>query len=184
MSSDHPHERRLRTAAVHAGENPDPVTGASAPNLVMSTTFAVDEPRAFSALDRGDEEGFLYTRWGNPTVRQLEIKLAALEGAEDCRAYASGMAAISALLLSRLSSGDRIVVSDVLYPGTAELVGHTLPRMGVEVTRVDTSDLAAVEDALRRPASMVCGSRRLPIRSCVSPTSPPWPLWHTRQEPT
>jgi len=155
MSSDHPHERRLRTAAVHAGENPDPVTGASAPNLVMSTTFAVDEPRAFSALDRGDEEGYLYTRWGNPTVRQLEIKLAALEGAEDCRAYASGMAAISALLLSRLSSGDRIVVSDVLYPGTAELVGHTLPRMGVEVTRVDTSDLAAVEDALRRPASMV-----------------------------
>ncbi|MPZ54176.1 MAG: aminotransferase class V-fold PLP-dependent enzyme [Acidimicrobiia bacterium] len=154
MTSHLPPEVRLRTSAVHAGEGPDPVTRAATPNIVMSTTFTVDEPRAFSALDQEDDEGFLYTRWGNPTVRQLETKLAAMEGAEDCRAYASGMAAISALLLSRLSAGDRIVASDVLYPGTAELVRHTLPRMGIEVATVDTSDLNKVEAALQEPAKM------------------------------
>lgn len=155
MRSHLPETARPRTAAIHAGEEPDPVTRATSPNIAMSTTFTVDEPRAFSAMDQAGEEGFLYTRWGNPTVRQLEVKLAALEGAEDCRAYASGMAAISALLLTRLSSGDRLVAGDVLYPGSAELMRHTLPRMGIEVTTVDTSDLSAVEAALEVPASLV-----------------------------
>ncbi|MFP3913289.1 MAG: trans-sulfuration enzyme family protein [Actinomycetota bacterium] len=155
MSSHLPDAARTRTRAIHAGEEPDPVTGASAPNIVMSTTFSVDEPKRFSAMEQVDDEGFMYTRWGNPTVRQLEVKLAALEWADDCRAYASGMAAISALLLTRLSPGDRLVVGDVVYPGTAELAHHTLPRMGVEVEKVDTSDPAAVEAVLGRPASLV-----------------------------
>lgn len=145
-----------RTAAVHAGEGPDPVTGAAAPDIVMSTTYVLDEPIPFSALDRGDgEQPFVYTRWGNPTVRRLERKLAALEGAEDCRAYASGMAATAALMLSRLSAGDRLVAGDVVYPGTAELVRSTLPRLGIDVTLVDTADLAAVRAALERPAGLV-----------------------------
>ena len=97
MSTHLPEGVGLRTAAIHAGEVPDPATNAASPNLVMSTTYVVDEPVAFSAMDRDEgEQPFVYTRWGNPTVRQLEAKLAALEGAEACRAYASGMAAISA----------------------------------------------------------------------------------------
>lgn len=155
MSSQLPPDVGVRTAAVHAGESPDELTRASAPNLVMSTTFVVDEPRAFSALDRGEDEAWIYTRWGNPTVRQLELKLAALEGAEDCRAYASGMAATSAVLLSRLSAGQRLVVSDVLYAGTAELVRHTLPRLGIEVATVDTSDLDRLEAALATTTDLV-----------------------------
>ncbi|HEY5727058.1 MAG TPA: PLP-dependent aspartate aminotransferase family protein [Acidimicrobiia bacterium] len=156
MSAELPDTVGLRTAAVHAGESPDPATNAASPHIVMSTTYVVDQPVPFSAMDREDgEQPFVYTRWGNPTVRQLERKLAALEGAEDGRAYASGMAAISALLFSRLSSGDRVVVSDVAYPGTAELARHTLRRMGIEVVLVDTSDLAAVRTALETPAALV-----------------------------
>ncbi len=139
--------RRLRTTAIHAGEEPDPATGASAPNIVMSTTYVVDEPLAFSALDQAGDAPFVYTRWGNPTVRRLEEKLAALEGAEACAAFASGMAATAALLLATLSAGDRLVISDTNYAGTAELVRDTLPRLGIEVSPVDTSDLVAVAAA-------------------------------------
>ena len=77
-------ERGPNTLAVHAGEVPDPVTGASAPNLVMSSTFALDEPAGFSINAFEGERPYIYTRWGNPTVKMLEEKLAALEGAEDC----------------------------------------------------------------------------------------------------
>jgi methionine-gamma-lyase len=139
----------LRTTAIHAGETPDAETGASAPNLVMSTTYALERPRGFSIHAIGDDAPYIYTRWSNPTVRQLEDKLAALEGAEACQAFASGMAASAGLLLSLLSSGDHLVISDTNYAGTAELARHTLPRLGIEVTAADTSDVDAVAAALR-----------------------------------
>jgi methionine-gamma-lyase len=141
--------RGLRTTAIHAGEAPDPETGASAPNLVMSTTYALERPQGFSIHAIGEDAPYIYTRWSNPTVRQLEEKLAALEGAEACQAFASGMAASAGLLLSLLSSGDHLVMSDVNYAGTAELARQTLPRLGIEVTAVDSSDLEAVSAAFR-----------------------------------
>lgn len=76
-------------------------------------------------------------RWLNPTAYQLEQKLAALEGAEACVAFGSGMAAITALFLYHLSSGDRLVISDVAYAGAVELAQDLLPRMGVDVARVN-----------------------------------------------
>ena len=139
----------LQTLAIHAGERPDPETGASAPNLVMSTTFTIDPDVSFSATELGEEAPFVYTRWGNPTVDQLEKKLAALEGAEAAMAFASGMAAIAGLLLQTLRSGDHLLMSDVSYAGSAELVDDLLPRIGVEVAKVDLSNLDAVEEALR-----------------------------------
>ena len=145
----------IRTRAVHAGERVDPATGASAPNLVMSTTFAVDEPAGFSIHGFEGKSPYLYTRWGNPTVRMLEEKLAALEGAEDCVAFASGMAASSALLLALLKPGDHLIVSDVHYAGTAELIRATLAEAGIESSAVDTSDLAAVEAAVRPRTRLV-----------------------------
>lgn len=146
---------RLRTAAIHAGEEPDPVTGAATPKLVMSTTFVVDEPLAFSAVGYEEERPLLYTRWGNPTLRQLASKLAALEGAEAAEVYASGMAATSALLFGLLSAGDHLVMGDTLYPGTAELARTTLPRLGIDVSFVDTSDLGSVEEAIRPDTRLV-----------------------------
>ena len=145
----------LRTRAVHAGEAPDPVTGASAPNLVMSSTFVTEEAGGFSAHDLTDDPGFLYTRWGNPTVQQLERKLCALENAEACLCFSSGMAAAAGLLLGTLSQGDHLVVSDTNYAGVAELVRDTLPRMGIEVTAVDTSNADNVQAAIRPNTRMV-----------------------------
>lgn len=148
-------ERGPNTLAVHAGEVPDPVTGASAPNLVMSSTFALDEPAGFSISAFEGERPYIYTRWGNPTVKMLEEKLAALEGAEDCVAFGSGMAATAAVLLASLKAGDHLVISDVNYAGTAELVRNTLPDYGIETTPVDTSDLGAVEAAMRPETRML-----------------------------
>ncbi|RJX35909.1 MAG: PLP-dependent transferase [Desulfarculus sp.] len=145
----------LRTRAVHAGEEPDPCTGASAPNLVMSTTFVADPGASFSIEGFEEGAGYIYSRWANPTVAQLERKLAELEGAPACLAFASGMAAISALFLHLLRPGDRLLISDVSYAGAAELAKGLLTELGVEVDRVDMSDLAAVARALSRPARLV-----------------------------
>lgn len=141
--------------AVHAGEAPDPATGASAPNIVMSTTFALEEPAGFSINDFDGERPYVYTRWGNPTVNQLEAKLAALEGAEGAIAFGSGMAATTTMLLGLLGAGDHLVVSNVNYAGTAEFVRATMPKYGVEVTPVDSSDLDAVRAAVRPGTKMV-----------------------------
>jgi canavanine-gamma-lyase len=145
----------MRTRAIHAGEFVDPVTRASSPNLVMSATFAPEEVAGFSARNRGSYEGFLYARVSNPTVRQLETKLAALEGAESCQCFASGMAASMGLLVGRLGAGDHLIISDANYVGTAELVRDSLPRLGIDVSPVDTSDLTAVEAAIRPQTKML-----------------------------
>lgn len=139
MSRDESLLRGIKSRAVHGGEQPDPQTGASSPNIVMSSTFAVDAPMSFSAENRDENAPYVYGRWGNPTVRQLEKKLALLEETEACLCFASGMAATSAVLLSVLKQGDHVVMSDVNYPGTAELARNTLSRYGIEVTAVDTS---------------------------------------------
>jgi methionine-gamma-lyase len=145
----------IQTQAVHAGEAPDPATGAAAPGIVMSTTFLADPDASFSSETVTAETPYVYTRWGNPTTRQLEIKLAALEGAEDCIAFGSGMAAITALLLHRLRSGDHLVLSDVTYAAVAEMSRDLLPRMGISITHVDTSDLEAVRSAMNPRTRLV-----------------------------
>jgi len=121
----------------------------------MSTTFAMDEPAGFSINAFEGDVPYIYTRWGNPTIKMLEDKLAALEGAEDCVAFGSGMAATSALLLTSLKAGDHLVISDVNYPGTAELVRDTLGSYGITSTAVDTSDLAVVESAITPATRMI-----------------------------
>ena len=155
MARDQQLIRGIRTRAVHAGEAPDASTGASAPNIVMSSTFVVDEPHGFSAVDRDPDSPYVYSRWGNPTVRQLEEKLASLEEAERCICFASGMAATTALLFSLLEPGDQLVISDTNYPGTAELARTSLPRLGVEVVTVDSSQLTKVEAAVSSKTRLV-----------------------------
>jgi len=152
-NSDKP--RGIQTLAIHAGEAPDPVTGASAPNLVMSSSFVVDEEVSFSANNLDAETPFVYTRWDNPTTRQLELKITALEQAEASLAFASGMAASAAVLLAHLSSGDHLVISNTNYPGTAEFARDTLTRLGIEVTPVDTSSLDNIRNAVKANTRMI-----------------------------
>lgn len=145
----------LMTKAIHAGESPDPSTGASAPALHMSSTFVTDQVAGFSAHDLEDEAPYLYARWSNPNVRTLEAKISALEGTEDCLCLASGMAAATGIFLTFLSAGDHVIVSDVSYAGVAELARDTLPRLGIEVSLVDMSDLDAVSEAVRPNTRLV-----------------------------
>lgn len=145
----------VKTAAVHAGQSPDSHTRASVPDIAMSTTFIIDPDVSFSADNITDETPFVYSRWGNPTVAQLEKKLAVLEGTEDCVAFASGMAAITALLLHTLKAGDHIIMSDVTYAAASELANSTLQELGIEVSRVDTSELGNVRAALRPRTRLV-----------------------------
>jgi methionine-gamma-lyase len=146
----------IRTRAIHAGERPDPATGASAPNLVMSTTFVLDEAGgSFSGLCSAGGERYVYTRWANPTVHQLEEKLASLEGGEAAVAFSSGLGAATGLLLHRLAAGDHLLVSDVAYAGFAELVRATLTKLGIEVSPADLSDLDDLRQAMRPNTRMV-----------------------------
>jgi methionine-gamma-lyase len=144
-----------QTKAVHAGEQPDAVTKASAPNIVMSTTYVVDADTTFSVEGMEDNDPWIYTRWGNPTVKQLEEKLAVVEHAESALAFASGMSAITALLLHLLKAGDHAVVSDVAYAALSEITNEMIPSLGVEITKVNTSDIEAVKKALKTNTRLV-----------------------------
>lgn len=146
---------RTETMAVHAGEAIDPATRASSPNLVMSVTFAPETLTGFSARDEKDYGGFVYGRVSSPTVKQLEDKLAALEGGEMALAFASGVAAAHALICGRLSAGDHLVLPEANYVGIAELARDTLPRFGISVSYVDLGDLQAVADAIRPNTRML-----------------------------
>ncbi|MDH3416994.1 MAG: PLP-dependent transferase, partial [Gammaproteobacteria bacterium] len=98
----------ISTKAIHAGEDRRSSAGASAPDLVMSSSFLIDEEVSFSATNLDADSPYIYTRWSNPTIAQLEEKLAALDQAEACIALASGMAATTAVLLQFLSKGDHL----------------------------------------------------------------------------
>jgi methionine-gamma-lyase len=148
-------DKGQQTQAIHAGESPEKQNKASAPNICMSSTFIVDEPISFSANNLEPDTPMIYTRWANPTIAQLEAKLAMLEKAESCVAFSSGMAASCSVLQSFLSQGDHMIISNTNYPGTAEVARNTLPRFGIETTPVDTSSLEAVHDAIRSNTKMI-----------------------------
>lgn len=150
-----PERTGLKTLAVHGGESPDPVTRASSPNLVMSSTFIADPDASFSAEGMSEDTPFFYTRWSNPTVDQLERKLALLEGGESCLAFASGMAAISALFFHLLKPGDHLVISDVAYAAASELTNDLFPKIGVKVSKVNMSDLDEVRAAVNAETRLI-----------------------------
>jgi methionine-gamma-lyase len=154
------------TLAVHAGENPDPQNGAMRLPLHMATTFKLPRfgGKLFEALMlEAPRAPYAYTRWSNPTLRALEDRLVALEtnGLAEGKPFhaavvtASGMAAVSALVLTLLSSGDHLIASEVCYAGAVELFGMHLPRLGIQVSLVDTSDLQQVREALRPDTRLI-----------------------------
>ena len=149
---------KLETLAIHAGAEPDPETGALTIPLHMSTTFKLPGfgTQLFDALlMTSDRSPHVYARWGNPTARALEDRLAALEGAEAALATATGMAAVSAIMFTFLGSGDHMVASEVCYAGSVELFGQHLPRLGIQVSLVDTSDVDQVRAAVRPETRLV-----------------------------
>lgn len=141
---------RMATQAIHAAAPARQPGAPLTPSLVAATSFHADpDAIGFSATELGAEAPPFYTRWGNPTIGLLEQRLAALESGEAALAFASGMAAITGLMLHRLSPGDHLLVSDVCYAGVAEFARETLARYGVAVTPVNFSDIPAVAAAIR-----------------------------------
>ncbi len=136
------------TRAIHAGEEPDPTTGAHGVPIYQNSTFALGNMERFQDFWDGAPNSWGYTRDGNPTVDHLERKVANLEGAESCIAAASGMGAISATLLTVGANGGHIVMANQIYNTANKLVNEDLPQYGITFSRVDITDLDAVEAAI------------------------------------
>jgi methionine-gamma-lyase len=136
------------TRVVHAGEAPDPSTGAHGVPLYQNSTYAFRSFDQVEAFEQGVVPHFVYSRYGNPTVRCFELKMADLEGAEAAAAAATGMAAISATLLHVTAGGGHLVAADELYNVSADVICQDLPAQGATVTRVDAGDLVAVAAAV------------------------------------
>ena len=139
----------LGTKAIHAGNVKDTQYGALTTPIYQTSTFVFDSCEQGGRRFAGEESGYIYTRLGNPTVSVLENKVAALECGEACVAAASGMGAISSALWTIAGAGKHIVADGTLYGCTFALLNHGMSRYGVEVSFVDTSDLAAVKAALK-----------------------------------
>lgn len=137
------------TRAVHAGQEPDPQHGALSTPIFQTSTFVFQDVAQGAARFAGTQEGYIYTRLGNPTVTALEEKIASLEGGEAAAACSSGMAAVSSVIMALVSQGDHVVHSGALYGCTYALLHEIAPRFGIEATGLDTSDLAAVKKALQ-----------------------------------
>jgi cystathionine beta-lyase/cystathionine gamma-synthase len=144
--------RGIATRAIHAGERPDPTTHAHRTPIYATATYTFDSAAdKEDAVDRAlawEPGAYFYSRTGNPTNRALEEKLASLEGAEDSVVSSSGMAAVAATLLAHLTAGDHLVAGDELFAITNVLLDEDFPRRGIGVTRVDPTDLDAVEVAV------------------------------------
>jgi len=136
----------MDTLAVHAGQPPDPVSGAVMTPIVLSSTFAQRSP--------GEHQGFEYGRSGNPTRRALEECIAALEGAKRGFAFASGLGA-STTILATLSRGDHILSADDLYGGTYRLMTRHLQPLGIDSDFIDLSNIDDVRAALRPTTKLV-----------------------------
>ncbi|MFO7262753.1 MAG: O-acetylhomoserine aminocarboxypropyltransferase [Bacillaceae bacterium G1] len=132
--------QRLETLAVHAGQQPDPTTGARAVPIYQTTSYAFRNTEHAANLFALKETGNIYTRIMNPTQDVFEQRVAALEGGIGALATASGQAAITYAILNIAGAGDEIVSSSSLYGGTYNLFAHTLPKIGIKVHFVDGRD--------------------------------------------
>ncbi|HUR19320.1 MAG TPA: aminotransferase class I/II-fold pyridoxal phosphate-dependent enzyme, partial [Vicinamibacterales bacterium] len=141
-----PKDARFATVCLHAGQQPDPTTGAIITPIYQTSTYVQD------AL--GQHKGFEYARTQNPTRSALEANLAAIEGGRAAFAFASGMSAIHAIV-TKLSAGDHAVVTDNTYGGTFRLFDKVMTRLGLTFSYVDTSDASAIEAAMTPATKMV-----------------------------
>ncbi|MGA2649751.1 MAG: PLP-dependent aspartate aminotransferase family protein [Terracidiphilus sp.] len=137
---------KYSTLAVHAGQYPDPLTGAVNVPIYLSSTFEL--------TGIGTDRGWDYSRAGNPTRDRLEMALAALEGGTSGHAFASGMAAIYALVAT-LHAGDHLICSHNVYGGTQRLFNQIIQHYGIEIEYVDTGDLAAVYSAIKPNTKLI-----------------------------
>lgn len=141
-------QRQFATLAVHAGETSCPATGALDTPIYQSTTFVASDSDEMAAVYGEMKPGYMYTRYGNPTLRALEDKVAALEGGESALAFSSGMAAISSALLGTVRAGDHVVAARSLYGAAYNFLNTKMPRLGAATTFVNSTRVEDYEKAL------------------------------------
>ena len=139
---------RPRTRLVHEGQNRSPF-GETSEALYLTSGFVYESAEQAEARFRDEDDGYIYSRFGNPTVRMFEERMMALEGAKEARATATGMAAVTAAMLSLLRAGDHVVAGRALFGSCRYIVETLLPRYGIETTLVDGRDIEAWEQAMR-----------------------------------
>jgi len=139
---------RPATQLVHGGTLRSPF-GETSEGLFLTQGYVYPSAEAAEARFKGDDPGFIYSRYSNPTVAMFEERMALLEGAETARATASGMAAVTAALMGQVKAGDHVVASRALFGSCLYIVEDLLPRYGVETTLVDGADLSQWRAAMR-----------------------------------
>jgi O-acetylhomoserine (thiol)-lyase len=152
-----PKSPSFETLSLHAGQHPDPVTGARAVPIYLTTSYVFQDADHAAALFNLERAGHIYTRISNPTIAVLEERLAALEGGVGAVCTSSGMAAMHLAIATLLSAGDHIVASASLYGGTINLLTHTLPRFGIETTFVKPRDHEGMRKAIKPNTRMMIG---------------------------
>ncbi len=148
---------RFDTLSLHAGQRPDPTTGARAVPIYFTTSYSFPDTDEAAALFNLEAPGHIYSRISNPTVAVLEERIAALEGGVGAVCTASGTAALHLAVASLLSAGDHIVASKNLYGGSYNMMRLTLPRFGITTTFVDPRDPAAFESAIEPNTKLFYG---------------------------
>lgn len=141
--------KHIETQAIHSGRINDEQFGSLATPLYQTSTFIFENAQQGADRFAGEAEGYIYSRLGNPTTRQLEMRVAAMEGMEDAAATATGMGAVSGALLANLSCGDHLISSKAVYGCSFALMNHQLTRWGIEVSFVDMANPAEVEAAIK-----------------------------------
>ncbi|MEM8617992.1 MAG: aminotransferase class I/II-fold pyridoxal phosphate-dependent enzyme, partial [Pseudomonadota bacterium] len=154
MSKGDPNLWKTATRLVRGGTERS-AHGETSEALFLTSGYAYESAEQAAARMAGDEEGYVYSRYANPTVRMLEERLALLEGAETCRIAASGMGAISTAMIAPCKAGDRVVAASALFGSCRHICSTILPRYGVETEFVKGSDLSAWKRALSKPARLV-----------------------------
>jgi O-succinylhomoserine sulfhydrylase len=146
--AEDPRDWEIETRAVRGGMARSPY-GEISEALFLTQSFAYDSAAAADRRFSGDDPGFIYQRFGNPTTQMFEDRLALMEGAEVCRATASGMSAVHLALTGLLRAGDHLVAGRALFGSCRWIVSEWLPRFGVETTYVEATDLEAWKNAVR-----------------------------------
>jgi O-succinylhomoserine sulfhydrylase len=149
-----PSRLRPATRLVHGGVQRSH-HGETAEALFLTSGYVYDDAEQAEATFAGTVEHYQYSRFANPTLTMLEQRLSLIEGAEDCRTTATGMAAVNAALLSHLKAGDRVVAARALFGSCHWIVSTLLPKFGIETEFVDGADLGQWKAALSRPANLV-----------------------------
>lgn len=157
LSMNNNKEYHQNTLCIHAGRDKSDHKGALSTPIYQSSTFVFDSAEQGAARFAGEEPGYIYSRLGNPTVSELEHKVAALEKMEDAAATATGMAAVSGAVLSFLQAGDHVIVSKAIYGCSFALFNHQLPKFGIDVTFIDMTKPEELEKALKPNTKMLFG---------------------------